>query len=298
MTDFRGIIPAIITPVDDDGRFQLEPFAQLVGRLYHAGVYGLYVCGQTGEGLQQSPDQRKSVAEAAVQLSPRGKTVIVHVGAPATGTAVDLARHASRVGAHAISSLPPAGNYSFGEIRDYYQALASASDIPLIIYYFPSIAPAIQTTDQILELCRIPNVAGLKFTDSDFFRLWAIRQSGAVVFNGSDEMLIAGLIMGANGGIGSTYNLMPESFVELYSHAAAGRWEEARAVQGRINEMLDVLLRYPVHPAIKAVLRWSGLDCGNCIPPRRHLSPSEENDLRAQLATTALGRDLLSVAAE
>lgn len=297
MTGFHGIIPAIVTPIDDRERFRPEAFAKLTERLYEAGVYGLYVCGQTGEGWQQSIEQRKAVAEAAVRLSPPGKSVIVHVGAHSTADALELARHASRIGAHAISSLPPAGNYSFIEIREYYRALAAASDVPLLIYYFPSLAPAIQTTDQILELCQLPNVAGLKFTDSDFFRLWAIRQRGFVVFNGSDEMLVAGLVMGANGGIGSIYNLVPGQFVALYEHAVAGRWDKARGIQDCINELIEVILRYPVNPSVKAILGWSGIDCGKCIAPRRALTDREQTDLKAAVAGTVLGPELLDLAA-
>ena len=294
MSNFFGIIPAVVTPLDASERFHAGAFENLVKRLYAAEVHGLYVCGQTGEGLQQSTEQRKQVAEASVALSPRGKTAIIHVGAHATSEAIELARHASKIGAHAISSLPPSGNYSFSEIRSYYEALAAAADIPLLIYYFPRVAPAIQTLDEILELCRIPNVIGLKFTDSDFFRLWAIRRTGSIVFNGSDEMLVAGLLMGANGGIGSIYNLVPERFVALYQHAAAGRWDEARKIQDPINEFIRVILRYPVNPAVKAILAWSGIDCGKCILPRRSLTSAEERDLQARILETELGRSLLA----
>lgn len=297
MSGFHGIYPAIVTPLDGQARFAPRPFEELIARLYAAGVHGLYVCGQTGEGLQQTEDQRKQVAEAAVRCSPAGKQVVVHVGAHSTAAAVDLARHASKSGAAAVSSLPPSGAYSFDEIRAYYEAVASASTVPLLIYYFPVIAPAIRTAEQILELCRIPNVVGLKFTDSDLYRLWVIRATGAIVFNGSDEMLVAGLIMGANGGIGSIYNLLPRHFVALYSHAMAGRWEEARRVQYRINEFIAVVLRYPVNPAVKALLRATGIDCGRCIAPRRGLTPKEEVDLREAIAKTELGREMLEAKA-
>lgn len=297
MPDFRGILPAIVTPVDENERFRPDAFAKLTARLYEAGVHGLYVCGQTGEGLQQSVEQRKQVADAAVRLMPRGKAVIVHVGAASTADALELTRHASKIGAHAVSSLPPSGNYSFAEIREYYRVLAAESEVPLLVYYFPSIAPAIKTTEQVLELCHLPNVAGIKFTDSDFFRLWAIRRSGSIVFNGSDEMLAAGLLMGANGGIGSIYNLVPAQFVALYDHAAAGRWEEARRLQTDINELIEVILRYPVNAAVKAILAWSGIDCGKPIAPRRSLDEGELLHLKTAVTATVLGRELLSVAA-
>lgn len=292
--ELNGIFPALVTPVNSAGEFQAKPYEQLLERVYRAGVQGVYVCGQTGEGFQLSLDDRRTATECAVQNSPADAKVIVHVGTPATADAIALAQHAAKAGAHLVSSLPPVGNYSFEEIKSYYEAIAKASELPLMIYYFPSLSPAIRTTEQVLDLCAIPNVMGLKFTDSDFFRLWSIRQSGAAVFAGSDEMLISGLVMGANGGIGSTYNLIADSFVELYRHASSGHWEKARGAQNKINEFIQVLLRYPIHPALKQVLSWTGIDCGSCIPPRRELTPAEQIDLRARAMETELGRKLLA----
>ena len=287
MPALQGILPAIVTPVDARECFRAAAFERLVERLYRAGVDGLYVCGQTGEGWQQTAAQRKLVAEAAVRCSPRGKTVIVHVGAQSTAEAVDLARHAASAGAHAVSSLPPAGGYPFDEVREYYRTLAAASPLPLLIYYFPSLSPSIRTLDQILELCALPNVAGLKFTDSDLYRVWVIRRSGAVVFNGSDEMLVAGLLIGACGGIGSIYNLLPDEFAALYRLSAAGAWTEARAVQDRINGLIQAILQFPLIAAVKTMLAWTGLDCGPVIAPRRMLTPAEQDELRALVARTA-----------
>src|SRR5262249_11691511 len=154
--------------------------------------------------------------ETAVKCSPVNKTVIVHTGAMSTAEAVDLTKHAANSGAHAVSALPPIGNYSFAEIKAYYTVIAAASDLPLLIYYFPSLAPSINSLEQILDLCAIPNVCGLKFTANDLFLLSEVKKSGATVFYGTDEMLIAGLAMGADGGIGSFYNVAPELFVKLW----------------------------------------------------------------------------------
>ncbi|MBS1874430.1 MAG: dihydrodipicolinate synthase family protein [Acidobacteria bacterium] len=294
MPVFEGILPAIVTPLDANERFNRTAFERLAARVYAAGVDGLYVCGQTGEGWVQSIEQRKAVAEAAVHASPAGKTVIIHIGAASTAQSIELARHAARVGAHAVSSLPPPGAYSFEEIRAYYRDVAAASETPFLIYYFPSLAPALNTTARMLELCSLPNVAGLKFTDSNLFRLWELRRSGAVVFNGSDEMLAAGLLMGANGGIGSIYNLLPAEFAGLYSNASAGRWEQARQLQSAINEVIRVILQFPVFPAVKATLGFTGLDCGPCIAPRRGLTEEELAELRRGLLATAAGARLLA----
>ncbi|MEZ5400937.1 MAG: dihydrodipicolinate synthase family protein [Bryobacteraceae bacterium] len=290
---FQGILPAIVTPLDSRERFHEAAFAQLCDRFYKAGVDGLYVCGQTGEGPDLPPTERKRVAEAAVRHAPKGKTVVVHIGARGLRESVDLARHAQKTGAHAISSLPPGAKYSFAETRNYYRALAASVDIPVLIYYFPAIAPKLTNIDQMLELAALPNVIGLKFTDSDMFKLWALVRQGATVFMGSDEMLAAGILMGAHGGIGGTYNVMPKLFVDLHAHARAGRWKQARAVQDIVNPVIDAILRFPALAAIKQMLAWSGIAAGAPVAPRRILTEEETAAFAARLRSlTAAAKHL------
>lgn len=255
----------------------------LLERLYAKGVHGVYALGQTGEGLQTPLSVRRQGAEVVLKNTPKGKCSIIHVGSACLGDAVDLARHAAKHGATAISSLPPAGGLNFADIRNYYERLAAASDVPLLVYYFPEVAPAISSVHQILDLCALPNVAGLKFTDFDLFALSRISLAGHTIFNGRDEVFAAGMLMGAHGGIGSFYNLAPEMFVSVYDCAAAGHWAEARQVQDRINELIAITIRYPAFAAIKLMLRWSGVDCGPCRAPRLALSPQQETALRQEL---------------
>ncbi len=283
----KGILPALITPFDAEGRFNPAVCEKLIERLYGAGVDGLYVCGTTGEGLLQTVEQRKQVAELALQASPPGKQVIVHVGAACLAEAIDLARHAARRGAAAISSLPPSGPYSFADIESYYRALAACCDAPLVIYFLPAVTASFTTIRQILDLCSIPNVVGIKYTDHDMYKLSEVRKSGAVVFNGYDEVLCAGLLMGADGGIGSFYNLVPELFVGVFRAARAGQWEEARRMQGRINELITLTFNFPLFPAIKTMLKWSGIDCGPVLAPRRNLTEEEAGRLRDLLALSS-----------
>lgn len=282
-TNFQGILPAVVTPFDDDENFAPAAFERLLDRLYASGIDGLYVNGQTGEGLLQPVEQRKRVAEVALRSTPKGKSVIVHVGAYRTADALELARHASKNGAHAVASLPPLGPYSFAEVRAYYEALAAVSGLPVFVYYFPAICPAIQGAPQAMELLDIPNVIGLKFTDFDLYKLSLLKKKGCIIFNGHDEVLIAGLLMGADGGIGSFYNLIPQLFVEAFGLVRRNRWDEARVVQARINEMVEIGLRFPLVPAIKTILRWQGLECGEALAPRRRMTDEENHRLRELL---------------
>src|ERR1044071_1756245 len=258
-TRFAGILPAVVTPLRN-GKFWPAAFERLLEFVYNAGSDGVYVCGQTGEGLLLPAQQRMEVVEVAVRNSPPGKTVIAHVGAYSTAEAIALAKHATGAGAHAISSLPPLAGHSFAEIRAYYEALASSSNLPLFIYYFPDICPAIAEVGQILELAAIPNVAGLKFTDFNLYKLWCIRAEGKIVYSGRDEILVAGLLLGADGGIGTFYNLVPDWFVDVYRRSRSGDWTGARAVQEDISQLIRIVLRFPVFGAVKFLLARMDLD--------------------------------------
>jgi N-acetylneuraminate lyase len=290
-TNLRGVIPALITPLDRDERFAAQPMEQLLERVYSAGCDGVYVCGQTGEGMLLPGSERKNAVEIAVRNSPTGKQVIVHVGASRTAEAVDLAIHAARTGAHAVSSLPPSAAFSFAEVRAYYEAIAAASDLPVLVYYFPEFSRSVSALDEIDALCAIPNVVGLKFTDFDFYRLSLISRTGRVIFSGRDEAFVCGVLMGATGGIGSFYNLVPEMFVEVWEAAAAGDYARARQVQDRINDLIKAVLQFPMLPAIKKLLTWSGIDCGPAVAPRRALTTDEEHRLRAVLQSIGFEAD-------
>ena len=286
----HGILPAAVTPVDDAGRFVPAVMERLLTRLYAAGVHGVYLCGSTGEGMLQSREQRQAVVETAMACTPRDRHVIVHVGAASMDEVLALSAHAAKAGAHAISSLPPAsGQFSFADLLRYYEALARSSELPLLVYYFPDVAPAIATGDQLEALCALPNVAGVKFTDFDLYRMANLRRAGRSLFNGRDEVLAAGLLMGADGGIGTFYNLLPDSFVEIYTAARAGRWDGARAAQQRVNSLIRIALGFPMFPAVKQMLLWSGLDCGPCLPPRGRLDAAQQERLRGALIDAGFG---------
>lgn len=287
----RGILPAAVTPLDEAGRFSPAALEQLLARLYGAGVHGVYLCGSTGEGMLQSREQRQAIVDTAMACTPRDRTVIVHVGAASLDEALALSSHAARAGAHAISSLPPtSAQFSFADLRRYYEALAGGSDLPLVVYYFPEVAPAIGTAEQLEALCDLPNVLGVKFTDFDLFRMSNLTRPGRAVFNGRDEVLAAGLLMGAGGGIGTFYNLLPELFVAIYEAAIAGRWDDARAAQRRVNIAIRIALQFPLFPAVKQMLAWSGLDCGVCLRPRAGLDAHQQDWLRDALTAAGFGQ--------
>lgn len=282
-SQLHGILPALVTPFHSDGSLDTAAMEKLLERIYASGAHGVYVCGQTGEGLVTPSAVRQQACEVALRNAPKGAQTVVHIGSSGTTEAIALARHAAKAGATAISSLPPAGAYSFEEIHGYYSELASATDAPLLVYFFPDLSPSIKTLDQILALCHIPGVVGLKFTDFDLYRLGEIRREGHVLFNGRDEVLAAGLYMGANGGIGTFYNLIPRTFVAIQAAAERGDWGEARRLQDTVNRLIRITLGYPMMAAVKKILGWSGLEVGLPLKPRGGITGEQWTRLQAEL---------------
>lgn len=279
-----GVTPAIVTPLTGEQRLNEPALIRLCERLYAAGCDGVYAGGNTGEGSLLATETRQRLAEVVVANTPKDRHVIVHVGAVPVENAVRLARHAEAVGASAVSSIAPPGPYAFEDVLRYYRILAEATALPLYVYYFPEYAPSVTTYSHVHRLGQIPGVAGCKFTGFDLYTLSRLARQGMPVFNGRDEVFAAGLLMGAVGGIGSFYNVVPELFVAIYRAAQAGDWDAARKAQDRVNELIAIVLDYPLYPAIKQILAWQGIDCGPSAPPRNGLTAAECSRLEVELS--------------
>ncbi len=294
LNDENRILPALVTPLTAEGELDTASLEKLIAHLYDSGVGGLYVGGSTGEGVYLDFPLRRKLTELCVRHSQGRGRVVVHVGAIQARQAIELARHAGDAGADAVSSIPPCfGGYSFAEALEFYRRLASESPAPVVAYYIPGLTGSSFSLDELQQILELPNVAGLKFTDHNFYVMQRLRmrmRDDQIIYNGPDEMLSLGLSMGANGGIGTTYNVMPKQMVAIAGHVAAGEFAEALAVQRQVNEAIEVLLRYGGLRSTKQVLAWQGLiDTPTCAFPRAAHTPQELDGLRRRLAETILG---------
>ena len=292
---FEGIYPAAVSPRDSEGEFSEKAMELLVTRLYEADVNGLYMCGNTGEGYLMTPAERKQAAEISVAGSDGKGKVVIHVGAPAERDALELAKHAAEIGADAISSLPPyVQGYKFEEILAYYSHLAEVSGLPTFVYYIPVVTHQEFSLAQVDEMLGLDGVAGLKFTNHNLFLMEGILQSSYSphVFNGHDEVMLAGLAMGAQGGIGSFYNLMPRNFVGIYEAVKQQDLAAGRQLQSEVNQMIRIAQQYGMHGTIRAVLKWQGIDCGDPVLPTLPLEDASQVALKADLISSGLAEIL------
>jgi N-acetylneuraminate lyase len=287
-----GIMTALVTPYDAEGRVNLPVVRELVEFLLSQGVQGFYVCGGTGEGLLLTEEERRQMAETVVQQVRGRVPVVVHVGAITTDEACRLAAHAQEAGADAISSIPPLAYFGVGfeGIQRYYAAIAAACDLPLYVYNIPGATGVNVSPALFRELClAIPTLAGMKFTSYNFFEMQQIIQMEIPgrrlnVVSGPDEMMIAAQAMGADGAIGTFYNLVPRLFVDAYDAFHAGDVRRAMELQARANRLITVYFQVGGGmSAFKAAMKLIGFDCGAGRPPLPPISPEQEERLRAEL---------------
>jgi len=258
---------------------------RIVRHQIDAGVHGLYVCGGTGEGLLMNSKERQDLLETVLDETRGDVTVIAHIGAFQIPESIALAQHASEIGVDAISALPPSYFYKPDEISqiNYYKSIAEVSEVPLLIYNIPQRTGITMTESLYDELMQVDNIIGMKDSSGDIYTLGhlASKWKDSVIFEGEDSLLLPSLIAGAIGGIGATYNLMPEFYVQLWQAYQSNNINKAGKIQARINEVIRALLISPdLIGGIKQVLGWMDLESGEPRSPNRTLRPEEAAKLR------------------
>lgn len=281
-----GILSALVTPYDSAGAVNRDAIGALVALQLGQGVHGFYVGGSTGEAFLQTVPERIDVLRAVASNASGKATLIAHVGAIATEDSLTMGRAAAEAGYDAISAIPPFYyDFSREELVTHYERLLAEVPLPLVIYNFGGRVGRL-TADDLLRLLDHPKVAGVKHTSQDLYLLERFKRHrpDAVIYNGFDEMCLAGLAMGADGAIGTTYNVMGDVFVRLEAAFRAGRMTEALALQTRANRLIDVLIAVGVFPGTKGLLALMGVDCGPCRPPFRALTAADRDRLAQALA--------------
>jgi N-acetylneuraminate lyase len=269
---FFGVYAALITPFDEKGGVDEKRLKNLVKFLISKGIDGLYVCGGTGEGLLMDIDERKKVAEIVKDEAQNKIKLIVHVGgALNTKNSIELAKHSEKIKVDAISSIPPIYyKFSFNEIFNYYYQLANLTNLPFFIYYIPATTGIFLTNEEILKFGEIKNIVGLKYTYTDFYLLQdlLLKMKGKwIAFSGPDELFLPALNMGVVGCIGSTQNVLPEIFVEIYKNFKEGNIKKAIELQKRITIAVSLLKKYGGITSWKIALKFRGIDAGYAREP-------------------------------
>lgn len=271
---YQGIIPAFYACYENDGSVSAERTKLFAEYLYHKRVKGLYVCGSSGECIYQSVAERKLILESVMEAVGDKLTIIAHVACNNTADSIELARHAQSLGVDAIAAIPPI-YFRLPEeaIAKYWNDISSAApDTDFIIYNIPQLAGVSLTMSLYKEMLKNPRVIGVKNSSMPTQDIQMFKAEGGddvIIFNGPDEQFVAGRAIGAEGGIGGTYSVMPELFIECDRLIKNGDFSKAQKIQYAINEIIYAMCdcKCNMYAAAKEILRLQGIDIGDAREP-------------------------------
>lgn len=280
---FEGIFPAFYACYDDRGQVSPERTKNLCHYLLKKGVKGLYVGGSSGECIYQTVPERMLVLESVMEAIGGQATIIAHVAANSIEESRLLAAHAEKMGVDAIAAIPPIYFHLPDTGIAYYwnEISKAAPHTGFMIYNIPQLAGVALTPSLLKKMLKNPNLIGVKNSSMPVLDIQRWKMIGGehfIVFNGPDEQLLGGRVMGADGGIGGTYGVMPELYVKLNQLIEMRELDTALRLQMRINELIDLLCsgHGSMYGIIKAVLRRQGVEIGSVRAPMLAATPEDE----------------------
>lgn len=276
-----AILTAVVTPMNADGSVDEAGFVELLAWCGSNGSDGFVVCGTTGEAPTLSDPEHLRLIELAVQERPPGTTVIAGTGSNDTAHAVAMTARAAELGADAVLSVTPYYNRPNRRgIRAHYEAIAAASDLPIVLYNIPSRTGLDLPNDQLAELAEIPTVSYVKQANPDNLAV----VDGLGLYAGNDDMLADVLDLGGEGGILVASHIAGPEMREMVDHP-----DRRAEIDSRLRPFFDALGVTTNPIPIKAALSMMGLPAGPLRLPLVEASDEEREAVREAMAAAGLG---------
>ncbi|PRY04307.1 N-acetylneuraminate lyase [Pontibacter ummariensis] len=281
----QGLIAAPFTPMHPDGSLHLELIPAYYTLLKANGNTGAFICGSTGEGVSLTIEEKKRVAEAwaAAIIDDKDFNIITLVGGTCLQDAVELAQHAHRIGLFAVAFTGPS-YFKPANVQVLADCCAEVAEaVPEMPFYYYHIPVLTGVNFNMIDLLkevedRIHNFVGIKYTHEDFMDFMSCLHFKCSKYDmlwGRDENLLSALVLGAKGGVGSTYNYAAPLYSNLINAYNRGDMEEARSLQQKSIDMIGLLGKYGGIATGKAFMKLVGLDCGEFRLPVRNMSPEQ-----------------------
>ena len=290
MPEFEGVVPAIITPMFEDGEINEDGFRAVLEDNIQAGVHGFWTAGGTGESVLLTDEENHRIARAAVDQNQGRTKIIMHVGAQTSVRAARNAEHAAKVGADAVCAVPPffvrPGD---AVIVEYYKTVADAADLPLFVYNLPQ-ATGVNITPDLMQRFQdnIPQLTGLKHSAPDMNDVYNFARMGLRVFTGMGRMMFPAMTVGAAGCVDGPPCLAPELWVAIWEAYKARDLDRAEEAQAKASQVMDFLIDLGYIGALKtAVGERLGIETGDPRPPNAAATP--EQKVAAREAVHRLG---------
>ena len=286
-TDFHGVFPYLVSPIGADGRIKTDVLGRLVSDLIDAGVHGLTPLGSTGEFAYLNAAQRETVVRATIEAAGKRVPVIAGVASTATADAVAQAKTYQRLGADGILAICEAYfPLKDAQVEHYFQTIADAVDIPVVLYTNPNFQRSDLTLDVIGRLAQHPRIRYIKDASSNTGRLLSImhRAPAMKVFSASAHIPAAVMLIGGVGWMAGPACIVPRQSVRLYDLCRTQQWNEAMKLQRELWRINEAFARFNLAACIKAGLQIQGYAVGDPVPPQAALTAAEREAVARILA--------------
>jgi 4-hydroxy-tetrahydrodipicolinate synthase len=288
MLKINGIIPPIVTPMNEDESINEKELIRQVNRLIASGVHGIFCCGTSGEFFVLNDDEKENIIEIVVKET-RGR-VPVYAGTGCIGTrdTIRLSCIAQKKGADVLSIITPYfAVISQTEIYEYFKEIAASVNIPIVVYNIPARTGVNVSPAMIAKLSEIDNIAGVKDSSGNFDNMLQYiektKNQKFSVLSGNDSLILWNLLAGGAGGIAACANVYPETISSIYKYFLIGDINRAKEMQDSIRSFRDCFKYGNANTIIKIAVDMLGYPVGKCRKPFSAIPPDGIEALRKVL---------------
>lgn len=290
MVEIKGIIPPIVTPMNEDESINEQELRNQVNRQIEGGVHGLFPFGTNGEGYILSEKEKEQVLSVVIDETKGRVPVYAGTGCIGTKDTIRQSLMARDLGADVLSIITPSfAAASQNELYEHYKAVAEAVDMPIVLYNIPartgnSLAPA-----TVAKLSRIENIVGAKDSSGNFDNmLQYIEQTRErpdfAILSGNDSLILWNLMAGGAGGIAGCANVFPEVMASIFNYFVVGELEKARKAQDSIRSFRACFKYGNPNTIVKTAVSLLGYPVGKCRAPFNQVPEEGVEALKKVLA--------------
>lgn len=284
----KGIIPPIITPMNEDESFNEKEFRNQIERQITGGVHGLFCYGTNGECYALSAAEKEEILKVCVDQVNGRVPVYAGTGCITTKETVEMSKKAEALGADVLSVITPYfAAVSQEELYEHYAAVAEAVKLPIVLYNIPARTGCSIAPETVARLADIPNIVGAKDSSGNWENLQAYieltKEKDFAVLSGNDSLILSALKAGGKGGIAGCANVYPHNMVSIYECFVKGDLEGAQKAQDAIASFRGCFKYGNPNTVVKTAVKLLGYPVGGCRKPFYSMSEEGVEALKAVL---------------
>ena len=273
--EIKGIIPPIITPMNEDESINVAELRAQVNRQIEGGVHAIFCFGTNGEGYILNGKEKELVLRTVIEECNGRVPVYAGTGCISTRETIEQSKMAQSLGADVLSIITPSfAAASQNELYEHYKAVAEAVDMPIVLYNIPARTGNALAPATVARLAQIDNIVGAKDSSGNFTNILAYIDAGNTKKNGkfstlsgNDQLIIWNLLAGGTGGIAGCANVYPHTMASIYDLFMEGRIEEAKAANAS-NASFRACFKYGnPNTIVKTAVAMLGYNVGKCRAP-------------------------------